>query len=94
MNIPDIFYIEANVIIEEGAIDAPSTGSFLTYVEPFRGLAFCSPLSHRWCSLRAGTVLAADPSDEVKIFKRKSLRASLACRMVRYLPMWALKEAA
>ncbi len=79
MKIPQLFFLSANVVEHD---------EYTISVQGFRGLAFQSPLSGQWCSLRSGVTLTPLAGDEVVIIKKTPLRETWSRLLAWRFPNW------
>jgi hypothetical protein len=82
VKIPTIFFIRGRVVENYG---------FETSIFPYSGLAFQSPLSGEWCSLRTGCVLASYIGDEFHLGYSKPVRQAWQAGLQTHFPTWLTK---
>lgn len=58
-------------------------------VKYFRGIAFRSPVSGLWCSLRRGIVICPYPGQEVHVFAEVPVRSSWQPGLSARMPLWS-----
>jgi hypothetical protein len=83
VNLPAIFFVIGSVVEHYG---------FETAIAPYRGLAFRSPLSGEWCSLRTGCVLASYVGDEFHVHFSKPVRQAWQPGLQARFPRWVMSR--